>query len=102
MQLSEKIRLIRISEDLTQIKFCEITQLAMGTLKRYEGGKSEPSVKALLQITTNPRFKKYALWLTTDETAPEIGQISPALSLNGSEQPEDVPDLTHKAAKSHR
>ncbi|RLM48914.1 XRE family transcriptional regulator, partial [Halorubrum sp. Atlit-28R] len=45
---------------------------------------------------------KYALWLTTDETAPEVGQISPALSLDGSEQQEEVPDLTPNTAKSHR
>lgn len=102
MQISEKIRMIRISEELTQAKFCEITKLAMGTLKRYEGGQSEPSVGALLQITNNPRFKKYALWLTTDETAPEAGQISPALSLNGSEDSAVVQTSTRATAKSHR
>ncbi|MBL5901424.1 helix-turn-helix transcriptional regulator [Lelliottia amnigena] len=90
MQLSEKIRKIRISEGLTQAKFCEITQLPMGTLKRYEGGKSEPSVGALLHITQHPMFKKYALWLTTDETAPEIGQISPQCSPDSQDMTVDT------------
>lgn len=88
MLISEKIRMIRVAERLTQVNFCEITHIALGTLKRYEGGQSEPSVTALLRITRNHRFKKYALWLTTDETAPEVGQIAPPLSPDGYENSE--------------
>ncbi len=29
-------------------------------------------------------FEKYMFWLIKDKTAPEAGQIAPALSLNGS------------------
>ncbi|EKN5954393.1 hypothetical protein CRM81_07030 [Yersinia kristensenii] len=35
-------------------------------------------------MTKNLRLKKYALWLTTDETFEVGGQIAPALSLDGS------------------
>lgn len=55
-----------------------------------------------MKVAKNPRFKKYAYWLSTDETMPEVGQISPALSLDGSGRQEEVPDLTPNTAKSHR
>jgi hypothetical protein len=34
-------------------------------------------------VILNPRFAKYTLWLMTGNTAPEAGQIEPALSLDG-------------------
>lgn len=77
MNITEKIKAIRKAEGLTQATFCEISKIPLSTLKNYEGGHTEPSVNNLLLITSNPRFKKYALWLTTGETAPEAGQIAP-------------------------
>lgn len=78
MNITEKIKAIRKAEGLTQATFCEISKIPLSTLKNYEGGHAEPSVSTLLLITSNPRFKKYALWLTTGETAPEAGQIAPS------------------------
>lgn len=52
----------------------------MGTLKNYEGGHQEPGIQVLLQVTHNARFKKYTMWLMTDEIAPKSGQIAPALA----------------------
>lgn len=77
MNITEKIKAIRKAEGLTQATFCEISKIPLSTLKNYEGGHAEPSVSTLLLLTSNPRFKKYALWLTTGETAPEVGQIAP-------------------------
>lgn len=77
MNITEKIKAIRKAEGLTQATFCEISKIPLSTLKNYEGGHAEPSVNTLLLLTTNPRFKKYALWLTTGETAPEVGQVAP-------------------------
>lgn len=77
MNITEKIKAIRKAEGLTQATFCEISKIPLSTLKNYEGGHAEPSVSTLLLLTSNPRFKKYALWLTTGETAPEAGQIAP-------------------------
>ncbi|EPR5265282.1 helix-turn-helix domain-containing protein [Salmonella enterica] len=78
MNITEKIKAIRKAEGLTQATFCEISKIPLSTLKNYEGGHAEPSVSTLLLITSNPRFKKYALWLTTGEIAPEAGQIAPS------------------------
>jgi hypothetical protein len=39
----------------------------------------------LLKITQHSRFAKYTLWLMTDKTAPQAGQIAPALAHIGPE-----------------
>ncbi|QHM72981.1 helix-turn-helix domain-containing protein [Mixta intestinalis] len=86
MKMGEKVKAIRAAEKITQINFCEITGIPLSTLKNYEGGHSEPSLTNMLLITSQPRFKKYTLWLMTDETAPEAGQVSPALAHSGQEE----------------
>ena len=85
MKLSEKIKALREAEGLSQSKFCEIIELPLSTLKKYEGGNFEPGGTALLKITMHPTFQKYALWLMTDKTAPDAGQIAPALAHIGPE-----------------
>lgn len=83
MKLSEKIKLIRESEGLSQANFCKIIELSINTLKKYEGGKFEPGGDTLTKITQHPRFTKYTLWLMTDQTSEAAGQVSPALSPSG-------------------
>ncbi len=83
MKLSEKIKAIRMAEGLSQSKFCEIMEMSISTLKKYEGGHAEPGGGALVKITQHPRFEKYTMWLMTDKTLEAAGQISPALSPNG-------------------
>lgn len=85
MNMSEKIRAIRKAEGLTQVKFCEISGLALSTLKNYEGGHAEPGLGSILQLTKSPRFEKYTLWLMTDKTAPASGQIAPACAHSGQD-----------------
>lgn len=79
MKLSEKMKLIREAEGLSQANFCEIIGLPINTLKKYEGGKFEPGGNALTKMTQHPRFMKYTLWLMTDQVAPESGQVSPKI-----------------------
>ncbi|EDW0701020.1 helix-turn-helix transcriptional regulator [Salmonella enterica subsp. enterica] len=88
MTFSEKIRLIREAEGLSQRQFSQIIELPISTLRKYEIDSSIPTIQNLMKITKHPRFKKYALWLTTDETAPEVGQIAPPLSPDGFENSE--------------
>lgn len=71
---------MREAEGLSQAKFCKIIDLPLSTLKKYETGNFEPGGNALLKITTHPQFQKYTLWLMTDKTAPQAGQIAPALA----------------------
>ncbi|EAA6773631.1 XRE family transcriptional regulator [Salmonella enterica] len=100
--MGNKFRLIRKAEKMTRQEFADCVGLSYDTITNYETRGTQVTESALMKVAKNPRFKKYAYWLSTDETMPEVGQISPALSLDGSEKPEDVPDLTHKTAKSHR
>lgn len=81
MELGQKLKEVRLTERLTQTEICELTGVKMETWKAYEYARSKSvSSIELLKVTMHPRFKKYALWLMTDETAPECGQISAVVS----------------------
>jgi transcriptional regulator with XRE-family HTH domain len=78
---------------LTRQQFFELTGIPAGTQKYYETGRVESiGSDILLKITQHSRFAKYTLWLMTDKTAPQAGQIAPALShwarVNGSDRSE--------------
>ncbi|AUR29992.1 helix-turn-helix domain-containing protein [Morganella morganii] len=85
MDISDKIKLIRKVEKITQAQLCDLAEISISTLKKIEAGYQEPSLSTISKITNYPRFEKYALWLVTDKTAPEAGQISPALAHSGQE-----------------
>ncbi|WP_334644901.1 helix-turn-helix transcriptional regulator [Klebsiella aerogenes] len=82
-ELSEKLKQIRDSEGLSQAKFAELTGISISTIKKYEVGIIEPGGITLRKITTHETFKKYTLWLMSDETNESAGQISPPLSRSG-------------------
>lgn len=80
MKLSEKVKLIRSAEGMSQSEFCKEIGLSITTLKKYESGSYEPSGLNLVKITQHPELSKYTLWLMSDITAPAAGQIAPSLS----------------------
>ncbi|WP_207267448.1 helix-turn-helix domain-containing protein [Pseudomonas sp. GW101-3H06] len=78
MELAEKLKVMRFKEGMTQMELCESTGLSLSSYKKYELGlRTEVSFLAMQKIASHPNFKKYALWLLIDETAPDAGQISP-------------------------
>ena len=78
MELFEKLKEIRLSEGLTQAELCEALGINLSTWKSYElNRRSAISSLELFKLTKHPRFMKYALWLVTDTTCPQCGQISP-------------------------
>jgi len=80
MELGAKLKEVRLTERLTQTEMSGETGISLETYKNYElGRRASVSSVELLKVTKHPRFKKYALWLVTDETAPECGQISPVI-----------------------
>ncbi|WP_426762358.1 helix-turn-helix domain-containing protein [Hafnia paralvei] len=86
MVIGKKLRDIREAEGLTREELADITGIPVATMKRYETGRiANVGSDTLTKFTQNPRFSKYTLWLMTDQTAEESGQISPALSPNGQE-----------------
>ncbi|EDH4585744.1 transcriptional regulator [Salmonella enterica] len=91
MQTFEKLKAIRKAEGLTQTKFSEMSGIALGTVKNYESGQKEPGLSVVLRVTNTDSFKKYTLWLMTDETAPEAGQISPVVAHSGQDETTSSP-----------
>jgi len=80
MNLIERIRVIREAEGFGQREFAEEIGMKLKTLKNYEQGLRETASSDQLELITNhPRFQKYTLWLMTETTLPEAGQISPII-----------------------
>lgn len=77
MELREKIKAIRNKVGETQTDFAESLSIPLSTLKKYESGHSNIALPVISKITQHQVYKKFALWLLTDEVAPESGQISP-------------------------
>lgn len=78
MTIGEKLKLIRMHQQLTQTDICALTGIKLETWKGYEYGRRESvSSNELLKITEHPRFTQYTMWLMTGQTIPEAGQISP-------------------------
>lgn len=83
---AEKLRQIRKAEGLTQKSFSELTGLAIGTIKSYESGHQFARSEIVERVIDIPKFEKYTLWLMTDKTIPEAGQIAPALAHSGQDE----------------
>ncbi|EIA0806111.1 helix-turn-helix domain-containing protein [Vibrio vulnificus] len=81
MDLGKKIKAIRVAEGLSQPQMAELMGMPIGTLRNCEQDRTELGTERLLRITTHDRFKKYALWLVTNETNPESGQVAPDFSI---------------------
>lgn len=90
MDFVKRIALIRSTEGLSQHEFCQLTDLNLGSLRKWEQGqRASINSTELQKITKHPRFEKYTLWLMTDKTAPEAGQISPDIERARDEQPSE-------------
>ncbi|MGG6100769.1 helix-turn-helix domain-containing protein [Pantoea allii] len=79
MEIFEKLKAIRNAEGMSQTAFCELLDMSISTVKKYEAGLIEPGGSVLMRIMQHEQFQKYALWMMTDNTAPEIGQVAPVM-----------------------
>lgn len=77
MDLPEKMKAIRAKEGLTQGEFCELVDISLSSWKKYEASITDMGLLPFLKVANHPRFKKYALWLSTGDSAPACGQVSP-------------------------
>ncbi|AEY02219.1 transcriptional protein [Oceanimonas sp. GK1] len=75
--VGKKIRQIREAMGLSRPKFAELLQVPPTTLKNYELGYREVGGAFLVALSQHPELHKYTLWLLSDTTVPEAGQISP-------------------------
>lgn len=74
---AQKLRRIRLAEQLTQREFAGLVGLGHGSVKNYESGYSSIGLKAVETILRHERFRKYTLWVMLDETRPDAGQVAP-------------------------
>jgi transcriptional regulator with XRE-family HTH domain len=86
MLFSEKLKLIRKEEKMTQENFAETLGISRGTLAKYEAGIIEPSLINIQKITQHQKYEKYTLWLMTGKTYPEVGQICPTFSTQDTQE----------------
>ncbi len=98
----KKLKEIRNAEGLTQQQFADLTGISLSTIKNYETGQYDVGLKVIDAVLALELFEKYMMWIMTGKSKPEIGQISPALSPAGSEQPEEYQGLIPVKAKSPR
>lgn len=84
MSFIERLRLIIEDEGLSQRQFAELIDIPLGSLEHYLSGKREAKQGVVSRITNHPRLQKYTLWLMTETTAPESGQVCPAFSNQGT------------------
>ena len=75
--MKDKIRKIRESKGYNRTEFEEITGVLAKTWANIELGKQKANEDHLKAITNV--WPEFALWLLTDQTIPEAGQISPEI-----------------------
>ncbi len=79
VSVGQKIRQIREVIGLSRPKFAELLSVPPTTLKNYELGYREVGGAFLVSMASHPQLHQFTLWLLSDKTAPEMGQISPEL-----------------------
>ncbi len=77
MNYAEKIKAVRNSLGLNQSEFAEKTTIPLSSLRKLETGHASVGLTAIEKIISQAELECYSLWLMTDKTAPESGQISP-------------------------
>ncbi len=75
--LGIKIKRIRKSLSLSREEFAKMLDISFSTLKNYELGYRSVSSSLIVAICNHPLLHKYSLWLVSDKTNNQIGQIEP-------------------------
>jgi transcriptional regulator with XRE-family HTH domain len=81
-----KLKAMRKAEKLTQAAMSSVTGVGLSTIKNYETQGVEIGLSVIERVLSAQVFQKYTLWLMTDKTAPEAGQIAPAIAHIGQEK----------------
>lgn len=74
METSEKLKLLRKTENITQVKMAELLEITENGYQKLEYGRTEPTHKVISRLCK--LFPEYTLWLMTDEINPPH-QIDP-------------------------
>jgi len=90
MKIGKKLKLIREAEGMKRPQFCQLIEMPVETLTGYESRGKNIGAEKLAEITQHPQFEKYSLWLMTNKTAPDAGQISPDEEQFPAKPPEHI------------
>ncbi|EMN8000013.1 helix-turn-helix transcriptional regulator [Escherichia coli] len=88
MDIPQKIRVMRKSEDLTQREFADMIGISYSALTSYEYGRNLPGLEITIKLFKHPRFSKYRDWFLFDEVELKAGQVVPALAHIGQDEAE--------------
>ncbi|HBI7824972.1 TPA: helix-turn-helix transcriptional regulator [Escherichia coli] len=88
MDIPQKIRVMRKSEDLTQREFADMIGISYSALTSYEYGRNLPGLEITIKLFKHPRFSKYRDWFLFDEVEPKAGQVVPVLAHIGQGEAE--------------
>ena len=88
MDIPQKIRVMRKSEDLTQREFADMIGISYSALTSYEYVRNLPGLEITIKLFKHPRFSKYRDWFLFDEVEPKAGQVVPALAHIGQDEAE--------------
>lgn len=86
MTQGQKLKAMREAEVLTRTAMAKMLEMPYSTLTSYERDTTTMTYNIICKLLTHERFIKYSLWFTTDQAAPEAGQISPDLSHCGQDK----------------
>jgi len=75
----KKIIEIKDAEGLTRPELCEIVDVPIATMRSLDSPSSKSIPKYDIVQKICKAFPQSTLWLMTDQTNPEAGQISPAI-----------------------
>ena len=78
--ISERIKFIRIVEDITQKELSKILDIPKKTIVSYETKTRKPSGEFIIKLCN--AFPEYAYWLTTGRRQVEAGHISPEIRIS--------------------
>lgn len=91
ISLSDKIKLLRKREGLTQQAFCDLIDVKKSTISNFESGARDTMTSdTLMKIANHSRFLPYAMWLIVDQLTEE--QQDDILNFLTTVRDEDIPD----------
>ena len=82
MNIGEKIRLLRKTENLTQEAFSNLLNCGHTSVRGYEYGKRKPNHDFMKKLCQ--QFPEYTLWLMTGKTSGD--QIDPFIKQEKSDK----------------
>ena len=93
IELNEKLKFIRKQEKLTQAEFAKLIDVKKSSYANWESQSIKIPAEALTKTINHPRFKKYTLFLTNEDSDESIGRMSAELKETNTTATEFISEL---------